>query len=213
MQKILNVIIEKWDILVVVVGGAVGLWRFLATRKSELAWKRTEFIFDKARYLDTDPDIREIIMVLESETPSYFAGKDILLDGKDGIDLISEPDLQVYQDTHSVTLEDILIPSDTLDVTERRRYLFALNKFLNFFDRLHYAVCVSKALRLDEIWIFGWYLQAVLENELLNRYCLASGYANVVELAENLMKLVPENEYCERDTVVIQPDDENKERI
>jgi len=204
-----DALLDSWEFLVAVIGGAVGFWRFLATRKSELAWKRTEFLFDKARYLDTDPDVREILMILQSEIPSFFAGDDVLVEDEGSIKLIEEPDVLVDYATHKVSLYDVLIPSDTLEVADRRRYLFALEKFLNFFDRMQYAVFVSKTLSLDEMRIFGWYLDAVLDIPLLNKYCRASGFQSVVELAQKLSDLIPEPLEEERDLIIVEA--ENKE--
>ena len=55
--------------LAVLGGGAFGLWRFLVVRRAELAWKKTEFIFLQAYYLDTNPELTEIVMILEGRHP------------------------------------------------------------------------------------------------------------------------------------------------
>ena len=54
---------------VAIVGGAFGLWRFLVSRRAELAWKKTEFIFRQGYYLDTDKELTEIVQILEGRHP------------------------------------------------------------------------------------------------------------------------------------------------
>ena len=41
-----------------------GYWKYLDSRKRELKWKRTEFLFSQAQYLDTDPQISKAVAVL-----------------------------------------------------------------------------------------------------------------------------------------------------
>ncbi len=55
---------DHWEYLTAVTAGCFSLYKFLSARRQELAWKRTEFIFDQARYLDCDPDISAVVAVL-----------------------------------------------------------------------------------------------------------------------------------------------------
>src|SRR5262245_59859205 len=46
----------------------VAVWTvqsYFASKRTETAWKRTEFMFDQLRYLDTDERIGEALAVLE----------------------------------------------------------------------------------------------------------------------------------------------------
>src|SRR5690349_14772200 len=52
---------------IAVVLSAVSFW---LTRRRELAWKRTEFIFNESRYLDNDPELAEAIYILEGRHPN-----------------------------------------------------------------------------------------------------------------------------------------------
>ena len=47
-----------------------GIWKYFNARKNELVWKRTEFLFEQARLLDSDPDISEAIKILEDRHQS-----------------------------------------------------------------------------------------------------------------------------------------------
>lgn len=46
------------------------IWKYFNARKNELVWKRTEFLFEQARLLDSDPDISEAIKILEDRHQS-----------------------------------------------------------------------------------------------------------------------------------------------
>ncbi len=54
----------NWQYLTALIAGAFAFWRFLISRSDELAWRRTEFLFDQARYLESDPDMREMLQIL-----------------------------------------------------------------------------------------------------------------------------------------------------
>jgi soluble cytochrome b562 len=46
-----------------------GIWKYFDARKRELAWKRTEFLFEQARLLETDNDLSDAIKILEDRHP------------------------------------------------------------------------------------------------------------------------------------------------
>ena len=54
---------------------------------------------------------------------------------------------------------------------------------MNFFDRLAYAVYDARAIRLDEMHVFGWYLQRTLEEPELFKYAQDNGFSHVLRLA------------------------------
>lgn len=60
-------ILKCWRELTAFIGAGYGLWKYLDTRKRELNWKWTEFIFQEAKYLDNDPDIIKAVQVLAEE--------------------------------------------------------------------------------------------------------------------------------------------------
>lgn len=62
---------ENWQYLTALVGGGLGFWRFLVSRNDELAWKRTEFLFDQAQYLESNPEMREILQILGNNHNDY----------------------------------------------------------------------------------------------------------------------------------------------
>lgn len=78
--------------------------------------------------------------------------------------------------------------SDGLEMTpkERDENRQRFDKFLNFLDRIAYAVLLTKAINLKEVIMFGWYLEKINESEELQKYCRKDGYPDVVRLAEKL---------------------------
>lgn len=61
-------LVSTWNLgdVVAAIAIVIGVWKFLASRKRELAWKRTEFIFEQAAYIDTDEDIAAAISIAQS---------------------------------------------------------------------------------------------------------------------------------------------------
>ena len=55
---------NNWEMLVAFFTAAGGAIAFFDMRRRELAWKRTEFIFEQAKYLDSDPQIANAVSLL-----------------------------------------------------------------------------------------------------------------------------------------------------
>jgi len=60
---------DNWKELVGFVIAIGGIWKYFDARKRELAWKRTEFLFEQARLLETDKDLSDAIKILENRHP------------------------------------------------------------------------------------------------------------------------------------------------
>jgi len=61
----------NWKGLVVgLLAIAVSVITYLLTRRRELAWKRTEFLSEQAKYLEDDPVLTEVITILEERHPT-----------------------------------------------------------------------------------------------------------------------------------------------
>lgn len=56
---------DNWKELMGFAIAGFGIYKYFATRRTELAWRRTEFIFDQARRLEDDQDLSETIAILE----------------------------------------------------------------------------------------------------------------------------------------------------
>lgn len=55
---------DNWPIISTLIVAVFSIWRYLDSRKRELDWKKTEFLFDQAKYIDNDEYIQKAIMVI-----------------------------------------------------------------------------------------------------------------------------------------------------
>jgi len=70
MQSFLNFVSDNWEPILAFFTAVWAVWVFFASRQSELAWKRTEFLFEQGQLLDTDSDMIEIGKILEGRHPT-----------------------------------------------------------------------------------------------------------------------------------------------
>jgi hypothetical protein len=61
---------ENWELILALVTAIGGLIGYFLTRRYELAWRRSEFICTQLELFDTDPDLVEIITILEGRHPN-----------------------------------------------------------------------------------------------------------------------------------------------
>jgi len=54
-------------IFIALISLIIGLYKYLDSRNRELAWKKTEFLFEQARYLDNDKDIIRSISLFQEQ--------------------------------------------------------------------------------------------------------------------------------------------------
>jgi len=60
----------NWNVLVASVAVMFSMTSYVLTRRKELAWKRTEFLYAQAQYLENDPELVDVIRILEDRHPS-----------------------------------------------------------------------------------------------------------------------------------------------
>ena len=60
----------NWNVLVASVAVIFSMTSYVLTRRKELAWKRTEFLCTQAQHLDNDPDLVDVIRILEDRHPN-----------------------------------------------------------------------------------------------------------------------------------------------
>lgn len=65
----INFIQENWTQIIALLGAGIGIWKYLDARNNELNWKKTEFIFEQAQYLDNDLDVIKAIKVISGNEP------------------------------------------------------------------------------------------------------------------------------------------------
>ena len=55
----------SWNVLIASVTVIFSVLSYVLNRRRELAWRRTEFICTQAQYFDNDPDLIEVVRILE----------------------------------------------------------------------------------------------------------------------------------------------------
>lgn len=76
-------LLANWLKLIGVAGGLFGVWKYFDSRKQELKWKKTEFLFSESKYFANDDDLSECVQILEGRHPKYTIS-DIYPDSDDG---------------------------------------------------------------------------------------------------------------------------------
>lgn len=133
---------EKWTLIVAASAVLFSVVSYLLTHRRELAWKRTEFLFEQSQYLDNDPVLIEVLDILE--------GRHLRITVKD-----------VFDDNQS-----------SLDAETRLKYRQNFDKLLNFLWRLCYAYLTVRTIKKKEIEGFSWWLWRISEYPLILDYCM-----------------------------------------
>jgi len=61
---------QNWEPLVAYATLVAAIVGYFLSRRRELAWKRTEFLFLQSQYIDKDTDMSEVIQILEDRHPT-----------------------------------------------------------------------------------------------------------------------------------------------
>jgi hypothetical protein len=69
---VLKIYLQQMTLTILVASAAVvfSVISYVLTRRRELAWKRTEFLFSQSQYLEDDPTLVEVITILEDRHPT-----------------------------------------------------------------------------------------------------------------------------------------------
>lgn len=146
----------NWQVVSTLIVAIVGLWKYFDTRNRELAWRRTEFLFEQAKLLDTDNVFVEVMKIMENRHPNISVKT--LYENFD-----QKKELQEYWG-----------------------YYQKFDKLLNFLDRIAYAYFNAKTLSIEEVLSFGWYLDKISENSYLLKYCKENGFNDILELSKEI---------------------------
>ena len=63
------------QLVVAIVVAGFSMVTYVLTRRRELAWRRTEFLFSQSQYLDNNPELVEVITILENRHASLTLGQ------------------------------------------------------------------------------------------------------------------------------------------
>ncbi|MBX2836532.1 MAG: hypothetical protein KTR35_06740 [Gammaproteobacteria bacterium] len=86
-ELIIEFIKNNWEYIAGVLAAFFALGRYLSSRRRELAWSRTTFLFDLAKYLETDKDLDKISRIVGKRHPTISV-EDIVSPGS----LLEEPE-------------------------------------------------------------------------------------------------------------------------
>ncbi len=128
----MNFIFENWDKLLGFIIAIGGGYKYFDTRRRELAWKRTEFLFGQAALLDTDKDMGEAIQIIEGRHASITI--DSLFKSNGDPDTDSQGDAWQNIDRLLNLLDRIaysVLELKTLDIDEARNFGWYLEKIEN----------------------------------------------------------------------------------
>jgi hypothetical protein len=164
--------IEFWKFILsvigtgmVVIGAFAGALRYFQERQedrktaqAELAWRKTQFLFELANDFKQDPHHQTVWKLL-----AY------------GTSLPKDSSL-------SKILGEELNGLNTAELGLR----YAIDNYLDFFDRLSYFVYGSKALEISDLEFFGWYIAQIGESQEIGRYASSAGFDSVLQLYVDL---------------------------
>jgi len=69
-----ELITTPWEFIVIITGAGFALYKYLDSRRRELDWQKTRFLFEQGQYIDNDPDIIKAIKILAGENPDLEIG-------------------------------------------------------------------------------------------------------------------------------------------
>jgi hypothetical protein len=162
-----NLILSTVSTFIVVTAAIAGAIKYFQERRrdrevrqEELAWRKTQFILELAENFEKDVQHQVVGRLL-----AY------------GIGL-----------PKNSTLKRIL-GKNTKGLNESEMKIrFAIDNYLDFFDRLYHFTFVTCALNISDIEVFGWYIAQIGETKAIREYAKAAGFEDVLELNMELHK-------------------------
>jgi hypothetical protein len=129
--------------------------------QEELAWRKTQFIFQLAQDFDRDDTFQRAVQML----------------------------LVGAQLPAGSNLSRILAPASANGLSpDEKRARYDVDRYLDFFDRIYYFTCVTETLSITDIKCFEWYVEQVSNTPELRSYAENQGYQNVLDLAQKIRR-------------------------
>lgn len=150
--------LDLLDVGAKVLGGLAilfGAFRYLDERAQRLAWDKTRFIAELFQAFDNADDCQRARRLIDN---AYHTGNFDQLTKLLG----NRPDL----------------------TDEEWRDRDAVDRFLDFFDRLFTYVYITATLSPDDVSSFSGYVIQIRDNDALSRFALSWGYEDVLEFAD-----------------------------
>lgn len=170
-----NLILDLLNIILSAIGtfvvSGVAIWgvytyfkdrkRDREIRQEELSWRKTQFILELAEDFEKDPQHQ-----IASRLISYSTGL-----------------------PKNSTLDKILCNSTNMLSEPEMELRYAIDNYLDFFDRLYHFTFVTRSINVTDIEVFGWYIAQISEVKEVHDYAEAAGFEDVLTLNVELQKL------------------------
>jgi hypothetical protein len=124
-------------------------------RREELAWKKTEFVFQLSKHFDEDKNIQSALQLIEFSSKSEQEKVQKIL----------------VQPVQQLLPDEILIRSQ-------------IDRYLDFFDRLYQFICITKTLSPIDAECFTWYIRRIGQVPILANYARDHGYGDLLTMYE-----------------------------
>jgi len=135
----------------------------LALHREQLSWRRAQFLVDLASAFDSDVDVRRVLDHLTTK------------DGR-----VAEEDLAIALRADRVS-----------ELTNDQKNLrYAVDRYLEFFDRLASFTFDLDCLQLADLFVFSWYLGTIGDSEAMSAYATREGYDRVLQLRQRVGELL-----------------------
>lgn len=154
--------ISTFILLVVTIAGAIRYFqerkRDRILRQEELAWRKTQFILELADEFEKDVQHQVVWRLL-----AY----DIGMPENSSISKVLGSNLNELNDSELAL-----------------RY--AIDDYLDFFDRLYHFTYITRALNITDIEVFGWYIAEIGKTKEICDYAKVTGFDDVLKLNKEL---------------------------
>jgi hypothetical protein len=128
-------------------------------RQQELRWQRSQFVLNLADTFEQDPRFQRALKMLAFGT-----------------------ELPAKSSLHRILAQETSdLSADELDA------LYALDRYLDFFDRLAYYVGQTEVLQVSDASVFADPLDQIVYDPDLHSYACREGYTEGVKLAEDMV--------------------------
>jgi len=128
-------------------------------RAEDLNWRRAQFLLQLANSFDDDPYVKHVL--------DCFVTKDAA---------VAEGDLTV-----ALRERDVSLLSD-----DQKQLRYAVDRFLDFFDRLAGFIDGLECLRIEDLSVFSWYLSTISGSSAISNYAVKFGYEHVLAIGQEL---------------------------
>jgi len=160
-----NFILSTISTLIVIVASVAGVIRYFQekkrdreVRREELAWRKTQFILELANEFEKDVQHQLVWRFLTYGTRL----------------------------PKNSTLKKILEKNTSALNQSESKLRYAIDDYLDFFDRIYYFTFVTESLNISDIEVFGWYIAQIGETRELHDYAKVAGFEDVLILCKEL---------------------------